>query len=246
MIRIATCGHIRFESGSIEDALRGCMCEIGKPEYELNEFETPVELIDSAAVALNETPYDLVISAFDLKGVTGIHAISELNDLHSYADDLRMVLCASDPNLAFDAQQNGANGFLLEPVVQSDFNRVVGSQLAEIAMRNEQSVVVRCRDRMRRIFFRRLSYAETSGHNQVLHHIGNDSACDVRCSSREAFALLEDDQRFFKVGSSYIVNLDYVDSFDCKQGLLKLSGGVEIPVPVRLRKSLKEALAKRQ
>lgn len=241
MIRIATCGYVQLEHGTIADALRARMRECGEDEYELNEFDTPVELIESVA-AFTEAPYDLVISAIDLKGISGVHAISELSELYSYADDLRMVLCAPDSSYAFSAQQSGADGFLLEPVTKAEFDRVIGRQLDEIADRNRQSVVVRCRDRMRRIFFKRLSYVETSGHNQVLHHIGNESACDVRGSSRDMFALLEGDERFFKVGSSYIVNLDYIESLDTKHGFATMSDGVQVPVPVRLRKPLEQAL----
>lgn len=245
MIRIATCGHIQFEKGSVVDALNAFLRGHGEIEYEINELGTPVELIDSVSAALTEVPYDLIVCALDLVGVSGVHTISELNELHSFADDLRMVLCTVDAEYAFSAQQSGANGFLLEPISQADFDRVIGRQLIEIAARNEESVVVRCRDRARRIFFNRLSYVETSGHDQLLHHIGRDSVCGLRGSSRDVFALLEADDRFFKVGSSYIVNLDHVESFDSKHGFAKLSDGVEIPVPVRLRKPLEQALINR-
>lgn len=242
MMRIAICGHIWFENGTIVDAFETFFHNGEQVEYELNEFEAPVELIESVTSAFNETPYDMVVSAVDLKGISGVHAISELSELHSFADDLRMVLCASDSEHAFSAQQCGASGFLIEPVSQSDFDRVIGSQLIEIEKRNAESVVIRCRDRARRIFFERLSYVETSGHNQVLHHFGNDSTCDIRGSSRQMFALLETDGRFFKVGSSYIVNLDYVESIDSKQGFATMADGVQIPVPVRSRKAFEQAL----
>ena len=245
MIRIALCGNIRFESGTIVEALEAALREQGETEYEINEFETPVELIESATVAFNSTPYDMVVSSIDLKGVTGVHVVSELTELHSFADDVRMILCADSADHAFSAQQSGVVGFLIEPVSQADFDRVVGRQLTEIAARNAQSIVVRCRDRSRRIFFDRVSFVETSGHDQVLHHIGEDATCSVRGSSRDVFALFESDTRFFKAGSSYIVNLDHVDTFDSRLGLATLSDGAQVPVPVRSRKQLEQALLSR-
>lgn len=245
MTRIALCGNIRFESGTIVEALEAALRGQGETEYEINEFETPVELVESATAALSSTPYDMVISSVDLKGLSGIHVVSELAELHSFADDVRMILCSDGADLAYSAQQSGAVGFLIEPVSQADFDRVVGRQLTEIAARNAQSVVVRCRDRVRRIFFDRVSFVETSGHDQLLHHIGVVDTCSVRGSSRDFFALLESDARFFKAGSSYIVNLDHVDTFDSRLGMVTLTDGARIPVPVRSRKQLEQALLDR-
>ena len=245
MIRIALCGNIRFEAGTIAEALEAALREQGQAEYEIYEFETPVDLIESAAAALNSVPYDMVISSVDLKGISGVHVISELAELHSFADDVRMILCADSAEHAFSAQQSGAVGFLIEPISQADFDRVVGRHLAEIAVRNAQSVVVRCRDRVHRVFFDRVSFVETSGHDQVLHHIGTDETGSVRGSSRDVFALFEHDARFFKAGSSYIVNLDHVDTFDSRLGTVTLTDGAQIPVPVRSRKQLEQALLDR-
>ena len=245
MIRVATCGYIQSDAGTIADALRAHMLDHPNCAYELNEFEAPFELIESATATLNQVPYDLVISAIDLLGITGVDVVSELSDLYSFADDSRFILCDDNPEHELVARQNGADDFLLEPVTQSEFDRVVGRQLAEIAKRNRESTIMRCRDRTRRIFFNQLLYVETSGHDQVLHHVSNDSTCSLRASSRGVFAMLEDDGRFFKVGSSYIVNLDYVESFDSKQGFVTLVNGEQIPVPVRLRKAFEQVLSDR-
>lgn len=242
MIKVAVCGHIEFEGGSIEPLLARCAEEQGVGEYSLDSFDNPVDLIDACTEALGEEPYNLVICAAELMGMSGVDAISELNALHSFADDLRVVLCAKDSNLAYDAHSLGVGGYLMEPVSAAEFNRVVGRQLQFLARVHEHSIILRCRDRVHRIQFERLSFTETSDHDQVLHHIGSKELCYVRGSSNDLYSLLQDDGRFFKVGSSYIVNLDHVVMLDSRNGVATLSDGSQISVPVRSRKPLEQAL----
>lgn len=244
MIKAASCGEIELVEGDISSWLQRCAAAVGA-ECSLDEYANPIDLVEACTQALDKVPYDLVICAVDLVGVSGIHVVSELKALHQVSDELRVVLCSKDSEHAYDAQALKVDGYCVEPVSQADFDRVVGRNIREIAQLHGESAVIRCRDRVHRVAFPRVSYAETSGHNQVIHYAGGSDACEMRGSSRELYAILEGDGRFFKVGSSYIVNLDYVLQLDSKDGTALLADGTRIPIPVRNRKPFEQAMCAR-
>jgi len=93
----------------------------------------------------------------------------------------------------------------------------------------------------RRVPFHSVMHCETSGHNQQVY-LEEGYALVGPYSSQAMFDLLSRDGRFFKVGSSFIVNLNEVAEVDLADGTLTLSTGVVLSVPVRVRKSLSARL----
>lgn len=246
MIKVAICGHVVFSEGDITSALRDCALSAGVEEPYIREFSNPTDLIDACTnVPPDAEPLDLVICAMDLSGVSGVHVAQELHDAGIVPHDLQIVICAPSDEGAYDACVAEARGYLLEPVSQSDFNRVIEACLQGVAQAHAASMVVRCRNRVRRIAFSRVRFIETSGHDQLIHLVGEREAAVVRSSSKAIFAQLADDGRFFKVGSSYIVNLDYVRQLLAHAGVVAFDDGFQIPVPVRMRKALGDSMAAR-
>ena len=242
MIRVALCGHIASQA-DIAQVLTRCAHEQGVGVLTLDYYDNPTDLVVACTDADDEEHlYDLVISALTLPGVSGMQLATELSRTASAGQNARCILCAPDESRAREASAQGVRGYLIEPVDEEDLVRVASRLLSEIAREHKTSVVVRCRDGMRRISFSHLAYVETSGRDQLLYTSTMDTAASMRCSSRAMFALLEHDSRFYKLGSSYIVNLDYVISLSLRSGMVELFDGTQIPAPVRLRKLLSEAL----
>lgn len=243
MIRIALCGHITLERGTVAEALVACTEARGLEAPLLETFSNPTDLIDACLSTNDDSdPFDVVIGALELKGISGIHMTSELAEADLINDGLRIVLCAHDGFHAVHAAQNGVSAYLVEPVPRDHFEAVMGPLLATIAHEHETSIVLHCREGARRILASRLTYVETSGRDQLVHRVGEKLPLSVRCSSRALFELLKDDPRFYKAGSSYIINLDHVDSFVLRGSTARLLEGTQISVPVRLRTSLAEAI----
>ena len=84
-------------------------------------------------------------------------------------------------------------------------------------------------------------YAQTDNHDQVLHMLDGNTV-QLRCSSQDLFDRLSHDRRFFKLGSSYIVNLDFVESVRGNGATIAFTDGSAAPVPVRLRKATQDAV----
>ena len=242
MMRIALCGDIDCSDKGIEELVLACAHEESVDSPALDVFATPVDLVDACANTLLEEPYDLVIAAMELPGISGIQMVRELRELGLMRDGLRVVLADARSAQAYGAYASGVTGYLVEPVDQEQATRVMRSELAALVRLHEASHVFHCRDRARRVSFSNLAYVETNGHDQVLHLVGDERELSVRCSSKALFAPLEGDGRFFKLGSSYIINLARVTELSTRGGTVTLDGAMQLPVPVRLRKPLVEAL----
>ena len=84
-------------------------------------------------------------------------------------------------------------------------------------------------------------YAETVDHDQVVH-LSDGTTCSERISSQAFFDSLEHGGRFFKAGRSYIINVRKVRYVDARESTAMMADGTIIRIPIRVRKSLEEAI----
>lgn len=243
MLRIGLCGTIACTDGDIVAALAACAHEMGLDNPQIDAFGDSQSLLDACTdVPDDQEPFDLVLSAYSLPGDTGMHLARDLKTAGLTNDGLRIVLCCPNDAHATEAAKRGIHGYLIEPVSAEMLCHVVGPLMRECAREAAASVVLDCRDGVHRIAFSTISHVETSGRDQVVHRTGRRPSLAMRCSSRALFERLQHDQRFFKVGSSYIINLDQLSSIALRTGTATMLDGTQIAVPVRLRAQLGEAV----
>lgn len=211
--------------------------DAGVEDVQVVPFGSVVELLDVLAPAETE-PLDLVISPYQLPGISSIEAISEAREI---APLLQALLFDSSSLSAADAAAADVSGFLVTPIEADAFARALLRQLSQLQDLRANSFVMATRKGMRRVAFCDVLYCETYGHDQVVH-LADGSTVVGRYPSQGMFGLLAGDARFYKVGSSYIVNMDEVDQAHITNGVLTLSDGTNVNIPSRLRKSFEGAL----
>lgn len=237
MIQIALPDNGSFGFDDVDVAINDVVGELGCASPILIRFTTSIELLDKL-VNSGKTLVDMAFVPYDLPGVNGIQALREA---HESLPLLRSVILADSADHAAEAAAIGVKGFLLKPISRDDFMHVLRIQLAAVLELHESSALVITRSCTRRIRYDSVLYCETSGHDQVIHLADGESVA-ARYSSQALFELLGDCSYFFKLGSSYIVNLLEVVSLNTSSSELTLSNGVSLPVPIRLRKALEESL----
>ncbi len=98
-------------------------------------------------------------------------------------------------------------------------------------------LTVKSADGISRVELNRLVYAETDNHVQKLY-LSDGSLIRVRKSSTELFELLEEEPRFYKCGSTYIINMDYIVELSARS--VSFSTGAKIPIISRKYTELRE------
>lgn len=247
---VGICGDVIVGQANAKQALEECASTV---DPSMGVALAPVETLPASLDAVEritnpgqKPPLDLLIIDADLPGLSGISLVREIRAIDRY---VRIVMTAHDGDQAYDALTLGVDAYLLKPVSNDAFCKALLELLTETAAQRAETVVVNFRDRVRRVAKRDIVYAETVDHDQVVH-FRDGGECAIRCSSQALFDLLASDaanaadatdERFFKAGSSFIVNLSYVRSFG-KDGVAQLAGGATVTVPVRLRNVFAEAL----
>lgn len=243
MIQIALCGDIATQDDEPKTLIATVADELGLSKPTVTAYSNPTDLVELCIHAPEGCrPPDLVISTINLPGISGLELAHELQRAELDIDGMRFVLCASEVRIAADASLRGIDGFLLEPIDHEELLTGISWILRDLEGKAQSSATLPCRTGVRHVAFSRITYVETVGRDQAVHRLGEREPLVVRCSSRALFSHLAADERFFKVGSSYIVNLDYVSALSLRSGTIELLDGTQAPVPVRLRTALADAI----
>ena len=240
-LHVAICGNASVGETGAKQELARCIDGLGSS---LGVAIAPVEELPASPAAVDrvldperEAPLDLLVIDENLAEFPGISLVRELRDAGLTTS---IVLMASDDGLAYEALMSGVEAYVPKPATSEAFDAVIANALADVAARRREAVALRFRDRVRYVDKRDIVFAETIDHDQVVH-VRNGDKLAIRSSSQALFDMLSPDDRFFKDGSSFIVNLSFVRSFG-RDGSARLAEGSTVSVPVRLRRAFTDAL----
>ena len=240
MLHVAVCGHIGLADPAVtlDGVVEDCAREAGFAESVVETFDSPLDLIDAVAHPRSTAEIDLVLVGAGIKGVSTAELVEELR-AGSHA--LFIMLCADEGADPLEILDLHADRVLAAPVDPGALCAALGRILPRVRALHDDSVVIRFREGTRRIPFPQLVYAETRDRTQAVH-LADGTVYLATMTSQALFDILEGSGRFFKVGSSYIVNLGAVRLVNARQSTAILSDGTTVPVPRRVRKPLEEAI----
>ena len=115
----------------------------------------------------------------------------------------------------------------MKPYSEQDFFLALDKAIANLSKKDGIYITVKSTDGITRVNLNTLVYSETNNHLQCLY-LSDGRTIGVRKSSAELFELLSDDPRFYKSGSTYIINMDYVSELSSKS--ISFSSGAQIPM----------------
>lgn len=239
MIRIGFCGYVELsDGGAAETAIRSCVASRGYEDVELVVFDNPLDLIESTVNPKGDNVIDLVICGTGMPGMSGIELVRDIRTTNRRAS---VVMCAENSAGAYEALTLQVDNYLVTPVSVAKFEEALVRSLDRVKAYHENSILLRGREGVKRIRFSQFLYAKTVDHDQEIHTTDGET-CSVRISSQAFFDLLKHDARFFKAGSSYIVNVKKVKFVDSHASTARLEDGTVIAIPVRVRKSLEKTI----
>lgn len=240
MLRVACHGIVELkETGrSFFSVVEDCAHEAGFDEVAINEFANPFDFADAIVDTKDHTAADVVICGLEPSGATGAEVARSVSNAGNAA---RIVLCSDGYADALEALELHADGYVVSPIATDELTRMLMRVFRKIHDLHEHSIVLNAREGMRRVRISQFMYAETVDHDQVVHLV-DGTTYSTRISSQAFFDLLGQGRHFFKVGSSYIVNVRKVRCVNARQSTATMMDDTVIPVPLRVRKALEEAI----
>lgn len=170
--------------------------------------------------------FDLIFLDIQLQSLSGIELAKKLR---AEGNNSYLVFVTALPEYVYDAFEVTASDYLLKPIEEGRFLRMMDRICSSLQEREKSSLLIPSRgNACKAVSLRDILYCEAVNHKTLVR-----TKTEVHSTSfkmEELCARLDD--RFFKCHRSYLVNLDAVCGYT--DGLALLESGEKIPVS-RLR-----------
>ncbi len=238
MYLIALCDDEAAELDKTEKLLSG----YGKKHPNLRFMIAYFKNADELLCAVREENYmpDLIFLDIYLpnkKGTlvsSGIEVAKELRDM-GYKG--KLVFLTMSKEYALEAFDVGASQYLVKPVSENKLYSVLDKFMEEAEEERKKYILLRIDGRHVRVQLNDIVFCEAQKKTQCLYLV-DGSQCLLRMTMKEIYELLARYQEFVRIGSAFIVNLEYIDSLNAQE--LYLNTGKKVYLPRGTYKTLKE------
>ncbi len=232
MCLIALCDDETEELDKTEMLLNAYRNRNPKYGFSIERFGSAEELL----YAVKEKDYmpDLLLLDIYMPQKLGTVAAKEIRALGS---DGRIVFLTTSTAHALEAFRVDAMQYLVKPVMEKELFRVLDRFFVHIEEEQKKFLLLRIDGKICRVAVSDIVYCEAQGRYQCLY-MADGRQLVLRMTMTEIYGMLSDYQEFAKVGISYIVNLEHIDSLNAQN--ICLDNGKNIHLPRGAYQPLKE------
>ncbi len=231
MISIAICDDEPEQFELAKSLLEQYSYKHPKYDIKIHSFSAPLELLSYVEASGG---FDVLLLDVYMPGILGTDAARELRDM---GDNCQIIFLTTSRDHAIDAFSLNAAHYLVKPYSEKEFFSAIDKVMEKLTAKNDIYITIKSADGVSRVDLNKLVYSETDNHVQKLF-LSDGRVISVRKSSTELFELLEEEQRFYKCGSTYIINMDYIVELTSRN--VAFSTGAKIPILSRKYTELKK------
>ncbi len=221
MISVAICDDELPQLERAKSLLKQYAFEHSQYEIKVHFFEAPLEML---SVVSANGGFDLLLLDVYMDGILGTVAAKELREM---GDNCQIIFLTTSRDHAIDAFSLNAAHYLVKPYSEDEFFSALDKVIDKLTKKDEVYITIKSTEGISRVNLNKLVYSETDNHVQKLY-LSDGRVVSVRKSSNELFELLEEEPRFYKCGSTYIINMDYIVELSSKG--VAFSTGARIPI----------------
>lgn len=218
---------------------------------EVNEIESATD-IPSAKSQINEFRPDLLFLDIELDDGTGIDL---LNQLDTY--DFQLIFITAYDQYAIEAFRYSAIDYLLKPIDPDDLSSAVNRAKEMILRKDDQlklqvlinnlhnlansdkKIIVSDKDNIYAVDINSILYLKADGPYTRIKRINDYIFASKNLKHFESMLLYAG---FYRVHHSYLANLSHMKRFDKVENVIELSNGEKVPVSVRKKEGLLNAI----
>jgi len=171
--------------------------------------------------------YDIIYLDIRMPIINGMDAAKEIRKKDS---KVIIIFVTNLVQYAIEGYEVNALDYILKPINYYDFCLKINRAIEHMPKSNYQSVILKSENGETRIDLRNLIYVETKGHQLVLHTVNRDF---FKYESLKKFELDLNSDDFVKINSCYLVNMNFVQSFDSSSVHLKNNVDLQMSRPRR-------------
>lgn len=231
MIKIAICDDVEKELKKTRDMCYDYLSRHLQYDIKLSFFISPKDLLQRIK---GQERYDILFLDIYMPDITGIELAREIRKRD---DECQLIFLTTSSVHAVEAFSVHAAHYLVKPYTIKQLEDALNKAITAIEKFDKAFVMIKIPGGITKINFKDFFYSETECHNQKLHLV-NHLTLSVRMSSIELFQLLSFDRRFYKCGSTYIINLDKVEEITSRY--ISFENGEKLPMQRRHYKEMLE------
>lgn len=168
----------------------------------------------------DEGPFDILLLDIEMGGMDGVTMAKKLRGTD---DNVQIIFITGYSDYIAEGYEVAALHYLVKPVEHGKLFAVL-ERAADRLRKNDKMLNLEAGGSMARIPLYRIRYAEVCGNYVTIHAA---TKVTVKMTLGELERLL--DNRFYRVGRSAIVNLNYISRVTKTE--VKLSDGSSVPLP---------------
>ena len=222
MYRIAVCDDKEKDIDVTEDMLKRYRMQHADCDFQIDRFGNADELL----WMVNEENYrpDLLLLDIMMQGTSGIEAAGKLRQ---FGIMCRIVFLTVSREYALDAFRVEADQCLVKPVLEEDLFKVLDRWRLEMKA-DKKHLIFKTDGGARRVLLRDIVYCEAQKRKQCIYLIKGDML-QLGITMAKLYDMLSIHQGFVRVGVSYIINLEHVDTLNAQEILMDNQRMIYLP-----------------
>lgn len=200
MIKIAICDDNRDELTTTRRNSLAYAAKHPGNDVRISTFEDADSVLSHIDL---QGSFDIMILDIYMPNTTGMELAASLRERD---DACEIIFLTTSSAHAIDAFTLNATHYVLKPYTLEQFNAALDKAFVQLAKRKQATITLKSVQGTHKVLFADILYAETEKHMQNIY-LSHGMILKVRMSSIELYDRLFHDARFFKCGSTYILNL---------------------------------------
>lgn len=230
MINIIICDDDNRELQKTKDLCHSYAAAHREIDIRIESFTMAVDLLKR--ITDGQCNYDVLLLDIYMPELTGVELARKLRERQ---DNCQIVFLTTSMEHAVEAFSLHAAHYLVKPYTRVQLENALNKAIAAVEKAKQSSILLKTIAGLQKINMSDILYSETDKHIQMIH-LQAGKCLQVRITCSELFDLLSCDNRFYKCGSTYIINLDQLTKVTTKQILLE--NGEELLMQRRQYKEL--------
>ena len=223
MYSIALCDDETEELNRTQDSLNQYMRQKAIRDFAIERFENAEELL--YRMKYKEYMPDVLLLDIYMPEKLGTTLAKEIRDMGSTS---RIVFLTSSREHALEAFRLEAAQYLVKPVVEAELFAVLDKCFRDLEEEAKKYLLFKVDGRIRRVPLADILYCEAQGKRQCIH-LSDETHLVLNMTMGEIGGLVLEYPEFTKVGISYIINMNHLDTLNAREAHLDNGHSIYLP-----------------